>query len=535
MHTHLSKQGFPHALQRKRLAALMSVVLSLGFLAESVHASSWNPTLLVNTEAFQIIHEGDSAAGTDIELRFGDTVNEKLYWNRATAEFHFSDDIRADGNITGSGTLTVSGDAKTKADLTINSDNGAANAVLTFGNATTAQTLTYLNTAQKFSFSKDARILGNLSGSSLNVDGYTGLYGALTVSGATKLKSTLSGASTITFSNLKSCDTIDTNSVGVLACGSDDGAGGGITQATADARYVNQSGDTMTGALTVRSLTGGNDQTLLAVSGGTIVARDITPNNDIPLLVASGGGLRVSGNASFSGTILSVGQIKTRGNLSGATLNVNGMIATSGSLVANTASRIKANLNVAGILSGATLNIMSGANSYIRANLGIGTATPKTKLEVMGSMSGASLTTYNLNTSKSATTGSLLVSTTANGPKWAQPLTSMVWFIDGALQVGQTGSAVITMPFGLTVTTGSLRTNVAPTGAAVIVDIERAGVSIFSTRPQIAASAKTSAKSGNFAFTHLSGGNVVNVAVDQIGSTIAGSGLTIMLTGRRHY
>lgn len=62
---------------------------------------------------------------------------------------------------------------------------------------------------------------------------------------------TLSGASLV-ISNLKNCDTIDTDVNGVLGCGVDaGGGGGGISQSDGDARYVRKAGGTITGALTI--------------------------------------------------------------------------------------------------------------------------------------------------------------------------------------------------------------------------------------------------------------------------------------------
>ena len=99
-------------------AALVLWMFTISLLAPtSLIASAWNPTLLVNTEAFQIVHEGDST--TDAELRFGDTLNEKIYWDRTNAEFRFSDDIRIDGNITSSGTLTINSATTLKSTLKI--------------------------------------------------------------------------------------------------------------------------------------------------------------------------------------------------------------------------------------------------------------------------------------------------------------------------------------------------------------------------------------------------------------------------------
>lgn len=270
---------------RKWLATALCATLSFGLLAETANSSTWNPTLLVNTEAFQVIHEGDGT--TDIDLRFGDTVNEKLYWDRTNAEFRFSDDLRVDGNITASGTITVSGNAKTKGDLTINSDNGAANAVLTFGNDDTAQTLTFIDAAQKFSFSKDMRVLGNLSGSTLNVDGNAGIYGQLTVSGATTLKSTLKiGGVTYTFptsNGSASGKVLKTDSAGQLSWSGDSGgtAGQGITIANS---VISISSSFSGSSLEITGTASGDHihaQNLLTSSGTVRVSSGITLNEDL--------------------------------------------------------------------------------------------------------------------------------------------------------------------------------------------------------------------------------------------------------------
>src|SRR3989344_658054 len=175
----MNQMSWPHwlatlAQRSKRIVAGLAVAgILLGSFPVQAIASSWSPTLLVNTESFQSIDDGSGSS--DVELRFGVTLNEKIYWDRTNAEFRFSDDIRVDGNITASGTLTVSGDAKTKADLTINSDQGDGNAVLTFGSDTTDETLTFINLADRFEFSDDLRVSGGLyaSGSLIVEDGQT--------------------------------------------------------------------------------------------------------------------------------------------------------------------------------------------------------------------------------------------------------------------------------------------------------------------------------------------------------------------------
>jgi hypothetical protein len=170
-----------------RYRAYTGVVLAAALLASSGNVayavSSWNPTTLVNTESFQMIDRGDGT--TNIELQFG----------------------------------------------------------------ATNQTIKFLTT-NKFQFSHSISVIGNLSGSSLTIDG------------------------------LRSCDTIDTDAAGNFVCGTDTG---GLSQTAGDARYVNTSGDTMTGSLRVR----GN------LSGST---------------------LNVDGNASFNGALTTSGAITTKSN-----------------------------------------------------------------------------------------------------------------------------------------------------------------------------------------------------------------------------
>ncbi len=249
------------ALSHGALAAI-GTAMFLGLTGSALAASSWNPTLLVNTESFQTIDEGNGTS--DIEIRFGQTLQEKLYYDRANSRFVFSrgllinGDTKVRGNLSGStlsidgaasilGATTIGGNAKvrgnlsgatlnvdgtstftggvtagstmsvggaatfgstvtvtgntkvrgnlsgatlnvdgnativgnvtadgtigTKGNATINSDNDTNDATLTFGNATAAQTIKFSNANQRFELSKGLKVNGNMSGSTLNVDG----------------------------------------------------------------------------------------------------------------------------------------------------------------------------------------------------------------------------------------------------------------------------------------------------------------------------------------------------------------------------
>lgn len=72
----------------------------------------------------------------------------------------------------------------------------------------------------------------------------------------------------------------------------------------------------------------------------------------------------------------------------------------------------------------------------------------------------------------------------------------------------------------------------APTGASVIIDINVDGTTIFSTqanRPTIAVSTNTSGLVSNMNTTTVANGSYMTVDIDQIGSTVAGSDLTVQI------
>ncbi len=176
--------------------------------------------------------------------------------------FEFSDDLHVTGVLAASGALVIGGAGTVKGDLTINADQTNANTVLTFGSDTTNETLTFLNAQDRFGFSDDLSVFGNLSGSTLNVDGATGLYGSLTVSGAVTLKSTLKlNGVTYTFptsDGSASGKVLKTNAAGQLSWSADANDGGsGITYAAAQTYFLNDSGGSLTGALLIQTRANG--------------------------------------------------------------------------------------------------------------------------------------------------------------------------------------------------------------------------------------------------------------------------------------
>lgn len=118
-------------------------------------------------------------------------------------------------------------------------------------------------------------------------------------------------------------------------------------------------------------------------------------------------------------------------------------------------------------------------------------------------------------------------------PQWAALPSQWVWFqvmfsIEGNLSV--TGNPLrIYAPCALTIDKVFIAVATAPVGAAVIVDINKNGTTIFTTqsnRPQIAAGSNTG-ESGTPDITSLAAGDYLTMDVDQVGSSTPGADLTV--------
>lgn len=76
----------------------------------------------------------------------------------------------------------------------------------------------------------------------------------------------------------------------------------------------------------------------------------------------------------------------------------------------------------------------------------------------------------------------------------------------------------------------------APTGANLVVDINEGGVSILSTKLSIDAGEKTSTTAATPAVISdatLADDAEITIDIDQVGSTVAGAGLKVVLIGTK--
>lgn len=122
----------------------------------------------------------------------------------------------------------------------------------------------------------------------------------------------------------------------------------------------------------------------------------------------------------------------------------------------------------------------------------------------------------------------------ANGSWRAPNLARSLMFAKSGTLVAGAGTFSFFNDSGVPLTIRSVRAtvNTAPTGAAVIVDVNMGGTTIFGTqanRPTIAAAAKTSGKATGFSVSTIPDGSSITVDIDQIGSTVAGADLVVQV------
>jgi hypothetical protein len=114
------------------------------------------------------------------------------------------------------------------------------------------------------------------------------------------------------------------------------------------------------------------------------------------------------------------------------------------------------------------------------------------------------------------------------------PIEAYTFSVTGVVAVA-TGKSRIYLEGDYVVETVRAAVNTGPTGAALVVDVNKNGTTIYtdqSDRPSITAG--TNSATGNEpAVTALAAGDYLTVDVDQAGSTAAGSDLTVTVRVRR--
>lgn len=117
---------------------------------------------------------------------------------------------------------------------------------------------------------------------------------------------------------------------------------------------------------------------------------------------------------------------------------------------------------------------------------------------------------------------------------------NLQWLIGGTLTT-QTSKDYKSLPDAVTFERCDLAVEIAPTGAAIIVDIERSTdngatwVTIFTNsanRPQIANGARTGSTTTVDVSSGSANSHLYRAKIAQVGSTVAGANISIILKGK---
>lgn len=108
---------------------------------------------------------------------------------------------------------------------------------------------------------------------------------------------------------------------------------------------------------------------------------------------------------------------------------------------------------------------------------------------------------------------------------------AFVWFISGTLTTGTSQGPRYIAPQAMTIVKAWLIVRTAPTSAAILIDINKNGSTIWSTQGNRAtvAAAATTGNTTTFNTTALAAGDYLDLDIDQIGSSVAGVDLTVVL------
>lgn len=105
------------------------------------------------------------------------------------------------------------------------------------------------------------------------------------------------------------------------------------------------------------------------------------------------------------------------------------------------------------------------------------------------------------------------------------------WYVNGTLSTGANFGPRWVMPQAMTIVKCWLIVRTAPTGAAILIDINKNGATIWATQGDRAtiADGATSGNTTTFDTTALAAGDYLDLDIDQVGSTTAGVDLTVVL------
>lgn len=459
------------------------------------------------------------------------TLLDAMYQAKATILSTFSSLSNAAGVLTNNGSGTLSYTAKSTG------GNGTADSgkIPVYSATGTVDASDRINiTASEFGF----------AGATVIVDtGYIQWYNANNAGGTTILKPKgTSGIRTVFLPDDSGTLAVVSNSTGTIV--------GNLTG----------NADTATSlSSTVSVASGGTGQT--SYTDGQLLIGNTTGNTLDKATLTAGTGITITNGA---------GSIEIASTSSGGT--VTSVAASVPSFLSVSGSPITSSGTLALTYSGTALPVANGGTGITAFGTGIATAlgnnvgsagapvifggdagTPSALIitNAAGYAAGASVgsATYAYGLGNSSTVvvvsgasppsaGQVLRATSSTAGNWQSlPVELIIACSDEstALTAG-TNKVTFRMPYSMTLTGVRANVTTAPTGSTLVVDINEAGTSVLSTKLSIDATELTSTTAATAAVisdSALANDAQITIDIDQIGSTIAGAGLKVILIGTR--
>jgi len=122
----------------------------------------------------------------------------------------------------------------------------------------------------------------------------------------------------------------------------------------------------------------------------------------------------------------------------------------------------------------------------------------------------------------------------ANAPKYKKQTISIACSDETTSLTTGTAKVTFRMPYAMTLSEVRASVATAPTGSTLVIDLNESGTTILSTKISIDASEKTSKTAATppvISDSALADDAEITIDIDQIGSTVAGKGLKIILIG----
>jgi len=271
----------------------------------------------------------------------------------------------------------------------------------------------------------------------------------------------------------------------------------------------------------------GTDPVWANMSSGNLVG-SIGPSGPTGITGNTGNAATITVGTTTTGNAGTTASVINSGTISAATLDFTiprgdtGTAATVGVGTTTTGTPgSSASVSNSGTSSAATFNFtIPRGDTGTAATVGVGTTTTGTP--------GSSASVTNSGTT-SAAVFNFTVPQGIQGP--ASSAYVPMFSKQGPLSVA-TGTHRYYVESAATITKVRIATGTAPTGASLIVDVNKNGTTIYTTqanRPAITAGTNT-ATGNTIDVTGLVAGDYITVDIDQVGSTIAGSDLTVILT-----